>query len=295
MLRVIHNPVAGPKLVRKSDLVREVLLRAGVPFEIRRTTYPGEAVHLAREAAYEGAEAVIAVGGDGTINEVVNGLAGSRTRLAVVPHGTGNVLAKELGLPKSVEGCVGLLREGKTIAVPLARAEDRYFLLLASAGFDAEVVERMDSRQKQVFGMGAYYIAGIRHLLRFHPTLWLEFPEKERVEAQAVIVCRGKKYGGGVVMAPRGNLAGNSLHVVALLRPGRRAILRFALAALRGRLVPSRHVLFRETDAVFVRSPIPSAVQIDGDYLGPLPVRFSMTPQAVRLVVPQDYPAPAAP
>jgi diacylglycerol kinase (ATP) len=295
MVRVIHNPAAGPKAVRKIDLIRESLARTGTPFEVRKTTYPGEAVHLAREAAFSGAGAVVAAGGDGTINEVVNGLAGSRTRLAVVPHGTGNVLAKEVGLPKSVEGCIGLLQEGKTIEVPLARAGDRYFLLLASAGFDAEVIERVTSRQKGYLGMGAYYFAGIRHLLHSHPTLWLEFPGKERIEAQAVILCRGKKYGGGVVMAPRGNLAGNSLHVVALLRPGRWAIFRFALNALRGRLSASPGVLHRETDAVLVRSRIPSAVQVDGDYLAPLPIRFAMTQETVRLVVPRDYPAPEAP
>jgi diacylglycerol kinase (ATP) len=295
MVRVIFNPAAGPKAVQKIDRIRDSLARTGAAFEVCRTTYPGEAVHLAREAAYEGMDVVVAVGGDGTINEAVGGLAGSRTRLAVVPHGTGNVLAKEVGLPKSVEGCIDLLREGKTIEVPLARAEDRYFLLLASAGFDAEVIERVTSRQKGYLGIGAYYLAGIRHLLRSHPTLWLEFPGKERIEAQAVILCRGKKYAGGVVMAPRGNLTGNTLHVVALLRPGRWAILRFALKAFRGRLAASPGVLHRETDAVLIRSRIPSAVQVDGDYLAPLPVRFEMTRETVRLVVPRDYPAPEAP
>jgi diacylglycerol kinase (ATP) len=295
MMRVIYNPAAGPKAVRKIDRVREYLARTGMPFEVCRTRYPGEAVHLAREAACEGMDAVVAVGGDGTISEAAGGLVGSRTRLAVVPHGTGNVLAKEVGLPESVEGCIGLLREGKTIEVPLALAGTRHFLLLASAGFDAEVIERMNTRQKGYLGTGAYYLAGIRHLLRSHPTLWLEFPGKERIEAQAVILCRGRRYGGGVVMAPGGNLAGNSLHVVALLRPGRWAILRFALRALRGKIGASPDVLHRETDTVLIRSRIPSAVQVDGDYLAPLPVRFAMTQETVRLVVPQDYPAPAAP
>src|SRR3972149_6303871 len=122
MIRVIYNPVAGPKMVRKIGSVREILSAGKNPVEIRETAGPGDAVLLAREAAHAGMEAAIAVGGDGTVNEVANGLAGSTTRLLVVPHGTGNVFADEVGLPESVEGCLSLLSAGKTIAVRLAKA-----------------------------------------------------------------------------------------------------------------------------------------------------------------------------
>lgn len=290
MLRVIYNPVAGPKIVTKIDRVRALLSGRGVPFEILTTTGPGDAVLLARQAAYDGIDTVVAVGGDGTVNEAANGLAGSGTRLAVVPHGTGNVFAGEVGLPKTVEGCLDLLTGGKTIEIPLARADDRYFVLLASAGFDAEVVERMNSRQKNVFGIGAYFLAGIRHLLRSQPTLWMEFPGRERFEAQAVILCRGRKYGGGVTMAPAGNLEGNTLQVVVLRKTGRWAILRFTLDVLRGKHASSPAVQIREERSVLVRSRIPSAAQVDGDYLGPLPVHFEMTDVKLRVVVPKDFP-----
>ena len=299
MLRVIYNPVAGPKIVAKIDRIRELLSARDSPVEIVQTSGPGNAIVLAREAAHAGAETVVVVGGDGTVNEAANGLAGSGTRLAVIPHGTGNVFAQEVGLPKTVEECLALLDEGKTIEVPLARAEERYFVLLASAGFDAEVVERMSSRQKNFLGMGAYVLAGMRHLLRSHPTLWLEFPGRERMEVQAVIVCRGKMYGGGVTMAPAGDLEGKTLQVVALRKTGRSAILRFALHALRGKHASSPAVLLRETPSLFVRCRIPSAAQVDGDYLGPLPVRFEMTDVTLRIVVPGTYPdratAPAPP
>jgi diacylglycerol kinase (ATP) len=289
MLRVIYNPVAGPKIGSKIDRVRSLLSAREMPFEIVQTSGPGDAVLLAREAGNAGAETVIAVGGDGTVNEAANGLAGSRTRLAVVPHGTGNVFAREVGLPKTVDGCLDLLDNGKTIEVPLARAENRYFVLLASAGFDAEVVERMSHRQKNVLGIGAYVLAGMRHLLRSQPPLWLEFPGRERMEAQAVILCRGKTY-GLVTMAPDGKLEGNTFQVIALRRTGRWAILFFALNALRGKHAASPSVLIRETRSLLVRSRIPSAAQVDGDYLGPLPVRFEMTDVPLRIVVPKDFP-----
>lgn len=287
---MIYNPVAGPKAVNRIDRIRELLSAAGTPFEIRETAGAGDAVLLAREAAHAGVSTVLAVGGDGTINEVANGLAGSVTRLAVVPHGTGNVFADEVGLPRTVEECLGLLSGyGETIAVRLGRAGDRYFLLLASAGFDAEVVERMSSRRKHSLGIGAYYLAGLRHLFHEQPTLWIEFPGKERVEAQSVLVLRGRKYGGGVTIVPDGGLWTSTLHVVALRQAGRWPILRFALAAMRGRALSSPHILHRETEAVLVRSRIPSAVQVDGDYLGPLPVRFGMSDVTLRIVVPAAY------
>lgn len=289
MLRVIYNPVAGPKIVTKIDRLRALLESRGTPFEFVKTSGPGDAVLLAKAAAHAGADAVLAVGGDGTVNEVANGLAGSGTRLAVIPHGTGNVFAQEADLPKTVEGCLDLLDIGKTIEIPLARAEDRYFVLLASAGFDAEVVERMSHRQKNFLGIGAYVLSGMRHLLRPQPTLWIEFPGRERMEVQVVIVCRGKMYGGGVTMAPAANLEGNTLQVVALRKTGRLALLGFALNALRGKHTSSPAVLIREERSVFVRSRIPSAVQVDGDYLGPLPVRFEMTDVRLRIVVPPSY------
>lgn len=299
MIEVIHNPVAGPKdvnpkVVKRIDRVRAYLSAQGLPFRIRETSAPGDAGVMAREAALEGADAVVAVGGDGTMNEVADGLAGSATRLVFVPHGTGNVFAREFSLPESVEGCMDLLTSGKTISVRLAKANDRHFVLLGSAGFDAEVVERMNHRQKNLLGIAAYVLCGARHLLRSQPPLWLEFPDRERVKAQAVIVTRGKMYGGNVTIAPAGDITGETFQVIALLRKGRWSIAKFALDVLRGKHVTSRHVLIRESPSLFVRSTIPSACQVDGEYLGPLPVRFTVTDVLLRIVVPAEFPFPPA-
>ena len=294
MIDVIYNPVAGPRVVNRLERVRSYLSGRGLPFRIRETAAPGDAVMMARESAHEGADAVVAVGGDGTMNEVADGLAGSATRLAFVPHGTGNVFAREFSLPESVEGCLDLLSTGKTISVRMAKANDRRFVLLASAGFDAEVVERMNSRQKNLLGIAAYVFCGARHILRSQPALWLEFPDRARIEAQAVIVARGKKYGGNVTIAPDGDIAGKTLQVIALLRKGRWSIAKFALDVLRGKHTSSRHVLIRESPSLFVRCAIPSACQVDGEYLGPLPVRFTVTDDLLRVVVPKEFPFPSA-
>ncbi|HSE15214.1 MAG TPA: diacylglycerol kinase family protein, partial [Candidatus Deferrimicrobium sp.] len=288
MIDVIYNPVAGPRAVNRIDRVRSYLSARGLSYRIRETSAPGDAVVMARESALEGADAVVAVGGDGTMNEVADGVAGSPTRLVLIPHGTGNVFAREFSLPESVEGCLDLLSSGKTISIRMAMANDRRFVLLASAGFDAEVVERMHHRQKNLLGIAAYFLAGARHLLRDQPTLWLEFPGRERVEAQAVILARGKKYGGNVTIAPGGDISGETFQVIALLRKGRWPIVKFALDALRGKHAASPHVLIRESPSLFVRCAIPSACQVDGEYLGPLPARFTVTDALVRIVVPKE-------
>jgi len=291
MIEVVHNPVAGPKAAGRIEKVRSFFTTRGVDFRIRRTEGAGDAVLMAREAAAAGADTVVAVGGDGTIHEVANGLAGTGTRLAILPAGTGNVFARELDLPRSVEKCLSLLTEGKTITVPMGKANDRYFVLLGSAGFDAEVVEQMNHRQKNRLGISAYVLVGFRHFFREQPALWIELGQRERIEAQSVIVVRGRKYGGNVTIVPGGNIEGNTFHIVALLRKGRWAIAKYVFDLLRGTHTRSPHVMIRESAAVTVRSSIPSAAQVDGEYLGPLPVRFSMTDLPLRIVVPADFPS----
>ncbi len=289
MIDIIHNPVAGPKTAGRIERVRACLAAKDVDFRVLRTRGIGDAVLMAREAAANGAECVVVVGGDGTIHEAANGLAGTGTPLLIVPGGTGNVFAGELDLPATVEECLGLLHEGKTITVPLGMANDRYFVLLGSAGFDAEVVERMNHRQKNYLGIAAYVLVGIRHFFRPQPPLWLDLPGKERIEAQSVIVVRGRKYGGNITVAPDGDIEGDALHAVILLRKGKWAIAKFALDLLLERHTRSRHVMIRETASVMVRSSIPSAAQVDGEYLGPLPVRFTMSDKSLRIIVPKEF------
>jgi len=290
VIPVVFNPAAGPALVRKIGQIRELFAARGVPFRLLETRAPGDAVTLAREAAFGGAKAVVAVGGDGTVNEVVNGLAGTSVRLLILPHGTGNVAAAELGLPSSPERCLDLLDSGRTLRVPLARAGGRYFLLMASAGFDAEVVERLAPGEKRALGRAAYLLAGLRHLARPQPTLWIELPGRERFEAQAVLFCRGSRY-AGTVLVPGARLEDGVLRLVALRRTGRAAIASFAWAVWRGRAAAWPGVTIREIDSALVRSRIPSAVQVDGEYAGPLPARFSRTDVTVDLVVPAGGPA----
>jgi len=289
MIDVIYNPVAGSKAVRKIERICARLTAMGFNFRICQTEGIGDAALMARGAVANRAKAVVAVGGDGTIHEVATGLAGSKIPMLIVPSGTGNVLAKELNLPVSDNDCLSLLTEGKIISIPLGIVNDRFFVLLGSAGFDAEVLERMNHRQKNYLGLAAYVLAGARHFLREQPSLWLDFPDRERIEAQAVFILRGKKYGGNVTMAPQGNITKKTFQVVILLRKGKWAITKFAIDVLKGKHVQSRNVLIREAKSVTIRSLIPSAAQVDGEYLGPLPAHFTMSDVHLRLIVPKEF------
>ena len=292
MIEVIYNPVAGVKTAGKVERIGVCLTAMGLDFRIRQTEGLGDATLMARDAAANRAMAVVAVGGDGTIHEVAAGLAGSRTPMLVVPGGTGNVLALELGLPVSESECLSLLTDGKIISVPIGVANDRFFVLLGSAGFDAEVLERMTHRQKNYLGLAAYILAGAFHFFfRKHPSLWLDFPDRGRIEAQAAFVVRGKKYGGNVTIAPNGNIEKKTFQTVILLRKGKWAMVKFVLDLLRGKHAQSDHVTIREAKSVTIRSTIPSAAQVDGEYLGPLPVRFSMSDLLLRIIVPKNFQA----
>jgi len=291
MIDVIYNPIAGIKTAGKIERIRVCLTAMGLDFRIRQTKGIGDAALMARDAVASKVKAVVAVGGDGTIHEIATGLAGSKTPLLIVPGGTGNVLAKELGLPASDNNCLSLLAEGKIISIPLGIANNRFFVLLGSAGFDAEVLERMSSRQKNYLGIAAYLFAGVCHFLKKQPPLWLDLPNRERIEAQAAFIVRGKKYGGNVTMAPEGNIRKKTFNVVILLRKGKWAMIKFVLNVLMGKHAQSSDVLIRESKSVTIRSTIPSAAQVDGEYLGPLPVQFKMSNVFLRLIVPKEFQA----
>ena len=291
MIEIIYNPSAGIKTARKIEQIRVRLTAMGLDFRIRQTEGTGDAVLTARNAAANKAKAVIAVGGDGMIHEVAIGLAGSKTPMLIVPGGNGNMLAKELCFPASDNDCLSLLTEGKVIPIPLGIANNRFFVLLGSAGFDAEVLERLTPRKKNYIGIFAYIFAGARHFIRKQPSLWLDFPNRDRIEAQAAFIVLGKKYLGNFTLAPEGNIEKKTFQAVLLLRKGRWAMIKFALNVLMGKHAMSSDVLIREAKSVTIRSVILSAAQVDGEYLGPLPVHFSISDTLLQIIVPKDFQA----
>ena len=264
---------------------------AGWETALALTEAAAHATELAREAARAGQDAVIACGGDGTVNEVANGLAGSQTALAVVRGGTANVWAKEARLPRKLSAAVGLLNDGEVRAIDLGKAGDRYFVALAGVGFDAAVVLAVHSGLKQRLGAASYILHGLRLAFSYRSTpaeLALD-GDPLASELYWLLLGNTRNYGGVLNITDRA-LVNDGLLDFCLLRRG--GMLRLAWMAI-GTVLHRHHsrVGYRTLTSLDVRTPgLP--VEIDGEYLGETPLRFEVAPGALRVIVPRGLTSP---
>ncbi|MDP1962948.1 MAG: diacylglycerol kinase family protein [Reyranella sp.] len=294
---LILNPTAGR---RRRGLVNEVVRRVraiGWTVDLVETAAAGDAQRIA-ETCDAARYAVIAVaGGDGTINEVVNGLtqrAVAGPALGIVPLGTANVLAHELGLGFSAAALAQTLTAGREILMQPGEASGagrtRQFSLMAGAGFDAKVVAGVSAPLKRRFGRAAYVWRSLVEARRYRPVRYAVEIDGVRHEAASVIVTHGRLYAGPYLVAPDAALSLPLLYVCLFERWGRSQTLRFGLALLLGRLPRTagyRVIAGRDirlsvlSDAGEVRR---QPVQIDGDDALTLPVSIALAAGAVRLL-----------
>lgn len=288
---VIYNPTAGRRRVRTLWRVLDLLLVAGQRVELAETRWAGHATELAREAAAAGQRMVVAAGGDGTIAEVAGGIEGTGCTLGVIPLGTANVLAHELGLPFSAERVAAALGMARTCDIwpGLVRSADGapqprngVFVQMLGAGFDAQVVHRISLPLKRRLGAAAYALQAGRELGRYgFPRIRVEV-DGRCFEAASVIVSKGRLYGGRYVLAPEMAPTRQGFTVAMFDRGGPLAALRYGLALPLGllprmvRLVRGQEVTIRDGPVAGVAVP----VQTDGDVGGraPLVVRDAARP-----------------
>lgn len=282
-LVIIFNPTAGRR--RRQGYATAVGLLDGRADAIHRhTTARGDAEAFARETP-KGAIAVVA-GGDGTANEVANGLlaAGGGT-MAIIPLGTANVLAAELGI-LSIAAAVSAAHSGSTFACRPGLANGRGFLMMAGAGFDAHVVAGVSPRLKRLMGKGAYVVETLRQLRRFTFPRYRVTIDGVVHEAASVIVARGHFYGGRFVVAPDARLESEELHVCLFRRGGRWRTVVYALALALGRLHRLADVKIIRACKVIIEGPPGDPVQGDGDLIGRLPVTIELSPISIGLMRP---------
>ncbi len=297
-VQLIANPVSGSG--KGGRLARAVLRRLqerGCSVELRETRRPGDARRFAAEAA--GFAAVACVGGDGTVNEVVNGLPpGDAPPLAMAPCGTANVLAKELGLPRNAEGIARVIADGREVRWDLGvdRVGGRRFLLFGSAGYDAHVVHAFHAARRGPIRMWEYVVWGLQSILGYRvPCL--------RVELDGVLLAPGaawvqvsnvSSYGGPLVFTPRAKADDGLFEVRVLHARRRRDVLRMFWDAILGYFLgierTLRDVTFHRARRVRMESadgsPVP--VQVDGDPGGHLPVEFEVVPGGIRVLAPPE-------
>lgn len=284
---VIINPVSGGYAEEKRRALAAALEKAGFAPEFLMTTGPDDPARFARRLCAERENPlIVACGGDGTVNGVLNGLEPGRATLAVAPFGTANVLARELGIGSIAEAAARIARgTNRPMAVGLLQAEERrrYFFLMAGVGFDGAVVEGVREKEKKRFGKGAYLLSALRVLGSWQTDLLDIDADGERVACHSAIACNAARYGGGFVLAPGADIFTPGFQVVCVRIAGRAAYARLALATLAGREPTGGEVRRFTCRELTVAGR--KAVQVDGDFWGYSPVRITAVAEFVRLVV----------
>jgi YegS/Rv2252/BmrU family lipid kinase len=305
---LIYNPISGRRRSRRLaeiDSAGNILSAVGISVEFAPTTDPGSATSIARQAVTQKLDLVIACGGDGTVNEIVNGLAGSTVPIALLPAGTANILAKELGIPWNIPAAARLIPSctPRRIALGCVTPPDsqcgsksprapRYFLCVGGSGPDGAIVNGVDSKLKQNTGTLAYWAEGMRQLFTYKfPLMRIESRERT-VDASLIVVGRTAEYGGPFKITSGASLYEDSFEIVAFSTRSRLRYL-FALPALYfGRLRGVRGISAWKTADVTC-TPLPGGTlfaQVDGEPLGALPLRFRIVPDALTLLVPPSSP-----
>jgi YegS/Rv2252/BmrU family lipid kinase len=260
------------------------------------TTARGTATDLARNAVERGADLILVAGGDGTINEVVNGMVHSEVPLGILPAGTANVLASELGAGKTMEqaaeGLLACTEERIALGLLTKGVADipRYFLLMAGVGLDAEIVYDLNLSLKDKLGKGAYWIAGLRKLGRRLPEFTIEV-DGSALRAGFALVGRVRNYGGDLEIAPTISLFEDEFEVVLFEGENSFRYLKYMLGIGVGRHLGMQGVsIFRTRGCTFSAPADPRVhIQVDGEYLGTLPAKVEIVPRALTLLVPPGF------
>jgi len=289
---VIFNPIAGRRARHRLDTALTALSQLGATIVVRETHAPGDAEVFARAARASEFDAIAVAGGDGTMNEVVNGLVDPSLPVGLLSLGTANVLANEIGLPRDPRRLAEIVATGPARRVALGEAvfEDgrrsRRFLLMTGIGFDAEVVDTLDLGLKQRIGKLAFVWSILVRLWRYHPGAFsLDLGEAHR-EAASVIATRARYYGGRFILAPAARLSEPSFQLAIFKRAGRWAAFRALVALGLGLLHRQRDFEIATATSVRFSGPEDAPVQIDGDVLGYLPVTLRIARDPVLLVHP---------
>lgn len=285
-LLVIVNPMAGRGRKRLLYRTCAELVRLGCAVCIKETQAPGDAERLAREAR-TGFDRVVAAGGDGTVSEVANGLYGSGVPLALLPLGTGNVLANEIGLPWRARGLAAVIAAAPARPIWPGLVGNRLFLTMVGVGFDAEVVGALDQRLKRRLGKPAFLPPVLASWWRNAPRRFLVSCTSGQYEAASAVVARSRFYGGRFVLAPDASLAEPSLHVVLFRRRGRLALLRYIAAALLGAVHRLADVTILVEKSVRIAGGEPAFAQVDGEIGGRLPLPIAVADEPLLLVQPE--------
>lgn len=253
--------------------------------------FPG---HLAKAAAAAPGSLLVVIGGDGTVNEVVNGVAGTDAELAVLPNGTGQDFARTHGIPGGLDDAVRTVLDGATRTIDLGRVEcegsdSRYFANVGSAGMSGSVARRANSMTKRFGGRATFFYALTREFLAWQNTrVELELDDGVRREGPMhdVIVANGRFHGGGMKLAPEARQDDGAFDVVTIGDVNKVDFLTTAPKLYSGRYLSHRKVELLRSSSVAIDADAPLPLEVDGEPIGTTPARFEVVRAALRLRVP---------
>lgn len=286
---IVYNPVARNTPTRERlDVAAQQFKPLGWEIELQTTEAATHGMELAREAAAGGSDVVLACGGDGTVNEVVNGLVGSDSRFALIRGGTGNVFAKEIGVARNPAKALQVLVDGDERSFDLGLAGDRYFLTMCGVGLDASVVRRVPPRPKRLLGTTAYLIWTLLELRRYRRRLVsLSINgQSQEINLYWLLLGNTRSYGG--ILDITADALANDGQLDTYVFSGGNPIwlAKTAVSLVLRRQNGAEGVRFqRARELEISTADIP--VQADGDYIGDTPMRFSVVPGALQALVPR--------
>ena len=284
-IAVILNPAARGERARTLRARVEAITDGAMLMATRRA---GEAESLARVAAKEGFETVVAAGGDGTVNEVVNGIAGTGASLGLLPIGTMNVFATELGLPTGdLQRCWEIVRGGNTRTIDLPSANRKHFVQLAGVGLDAQVVQETSRAFKRSFGPLSYIVSAAQIAARPPPRLRIESEHAVTEEGSFVLIGNGRLYGGPFPFFKQAVIDDGLFDVLVFKRLNYLEMMRYLQDVIFSSQITSPEVEYFQTTALQVSSEAPVPVEVDGELIGNCPVKFEMEPGGLRVCVPR--------
>ena len=293
---IIANPASGSFPQHHAHGLNETLsflTQRDWHVDLYITKASGAARQLAYEAVTQGVDIVIAAGGDGTINEIIQELAGSKTALGVLPYGTGNIWAREMGIPLQIMDARKVLLNGQIRSVDLGRCNDRFFLLMAGIGIDGAVTQAIEKRPLKRLGALGYLLVATWLGLgypSFQARLRVNNKRPVKLRALQIIVGNTQLYAGALKFTWEAKCDDGQLDVCVVRKRGMFGRVIVAIDFLLRR--KNRHQWVRNYTAtsIEINTPQPVAIQIDGEPIGHTPASFSIAPGALKVLVPQKIP-----
>ena len=290
IIKFILNPIAGGGRNgnRMKRVLEKVLDKFPCEYEIQQTVGRGDALRTAREAVQDGFDMVVAVGGDGTVNEVASAVVNSNVCLGIIPTGSGNGLARGLGIPLNLKKACQILCEGKFRRIDVGKMQGRYFFATSGVGFGAAVTKRLDTRSRK--GVLPHFYIGLQEFFNYSPEeITLRFDHRQiKVKALLVAVANTIQFGNGAIIAPQAQPDDGLLDICIINDLNILQAVYHLPKLFTGHIDRTRYFETYRSSNVEIILPGPAPIQVDGESLdGDARLKVSLIPKALKVIIPK--------